>query len=51
MNCDYEMDGGHVVAKLPERLVQWYKIDRLPQSDYKLTLEPEMSRVRVELAR
>jgi mannose-6-phosphate isomerase-like protein (cupin superfamily) len=51
MNCDYEMDDGHVVAKLPERLVQWYKIDRLPESDYKLTLEPEMSRVRVELAR
>jgi hypothetical protein len=51
MNCDYEMDDGHVVAKLPERLVQWYKIDRLQESDYKLTLEPEMSRVRVELAR
>jgi mannose-6-phosphate isomerase-like protein (cupin superfamily) len=51
MNCDYQMDDGHVVAKLPERLAQWYKIDRLPESDYKLTLEPEMSRVRVELAR
>jgi mannose-6-phosphate isomerase-like protein (cupin superfamily) len=51
MNCDYEMDDGHVVAKLPERLVQWYKIDRLPESNYKLALEPEMSRVRVELAR
>ncbi|MGH7770447.1 MAG: cupin domain-containing protein [Candidatus Binatia bacterium] len=51
MNCDYQMNDGNVVAKLPERLVQWYKIDRLPESDYKLTLEPEMSRVRVELAR
>jgi mannose-6-phosphate isomerase-like protein (cupin superfamily) len=51
MNCEYEMDNGHVVAKLPERLVQWYKIDRLPESEYKLTLEPEMSRVRVDLAR
>jgi len=51
MNCEYEQDDGHVIAKLPERLVQWYKIDRLPESAYKLTLEPEMSRVRVDLAR
>jgi mannose-6-phosphate isomerase-like protein (cupin superfamily) len=51
MNCEYEMDDGHVVAKLPERLVQWYKIDRLPESNYKLALEPEMSRVLVELTR
>jgi mannose-6-phosphate isomerase-like protein (cupin superfamily) len=51
MNCDYEKDDGRVVAKLPERLVQWYKIDQLLDSDYKLVMEPEKSRVRVELVR
>src|SRR5919108_5762870 len=29
MNCEYELDDDHVIAKLPERLIQWYKIDRL----------------------
>ncbi|HEY2987881.1 MAG TPA: cupin domain-containing protein [Candidatus Binatia bacterium] len=51
MNCEYEMDDGHVVAKLPERLVQWYKIDRLSDSNYKFITEPEKTRVRVELKR
>ena len=49
MNCDYEMGDGHVIAKLPERLVQWYKIERL--SDYKLIMEPDRTRIRVELKR
>jgi mannose-6-phosphate isomerase-like protein (cupin superfamily) len=48
MNCDYEMGDGHVIAKLPERLIQWYKIDRL-DSNYKLIEEPDKTRVRVEL--
>ena len=51
MNCEYEMDGGHVTAKLPERLVQWYKIDRLSDSNHKLIGEPDKTRVRVELKR
>lgn len=48
MNCDYEMDDDHVIAKLPERLIQWYKINRL-DSNYKLIKEPDKTRVRVEL--
>ena len=51
MNCAYEMDGNHVVAKLPERLVQWYKIDKLTDSNHKLIAEPDGTRVRVELVR
>ena len=51
MNCEYEMADGHVIAKLPERLVQWYKIDKLSDANYKLIEEPDKTRVRVELVR
>lgn len=51
MNCEYEQDDGHVIAKLPERLVQWYKINKLTNSNYKLIAEPDGTRVRVELVR
>lgn len=51
MNCEYEQDDGHVIAKLPERLVQWYKIDKLTDTNYKLIAEPDRTRVRVQLAR
>jgi mannose-6-phosphate isomerase-like protein (cupin superfamily) len=51
MNCDYETADGHVIAKLPERLVQWYKIDKLADSNYKLIEEPDKTRVRVQLVR
>jgi mannose-6-phosphate isomerase-like protein (cupin superfamily) len=51
MNCEYETSDGHVIAKLPERLVQWYKIDRLSDADYKLVVEPDKTRVRVVLKR
>jgi len=51
MNCEYELDDGHVIAKLPERLVQWYKIDKLTESNYKLIPELDGTRVRVELVR
>jgi hypothetical protein len=50
MNCEYELDDDHVIAKLPERLIQWYKIDRL-NSNYRLIEEPDRTRVRVELVR
>jgi len=51
MNCEYETSDGYVIAKLPERLVQWYKIDSLSDSNYKLIAEPDKTRVRVELKR
>lgn len=51
MNCDYETADGQVIAKLPERLVQWYKIEKLADSNYKLIEDPDKTRVRVELKR
>jgi mannose-6-phosphate isomerase-like protein (cupin superfamily) len=51
MNCEYEMDDGYVIANLPERLVQWYKVDKLTDANYKLIAEPDGTRVRVQLVR
>ena len=51
MNCEYETDNGQVIAKLPERLVQWYKIDGFSDSNHRLIEEPDKTRVRVELTR
>lgn len=51
MNCEYELEENRVIAKLPQRLVQWYKIDKLTDANYKLITEPERTRVRVELVR
>lgn len=50
MNCEYERDAGYVIAKLPERLVQWYKIESLSESDYNLIVEPDKTKVRVDLS-
>ena len=49
MNCQYEKSGNHIVAKLPERLAQWYKIETLSDSDYNLISEPDKTRVRLSL--
>lgn len=49
MNCQYEKSGNHIVAKLPERLAQWYKIETLSDSDYNLISEPDKTRVRLNL--
>lgn len=49
MNCEYENDGNYVIAKLPQRLVQWYKLDSLSEADCRLLTEPEKIRVRVDL--
>ncbi len=49
MNCEYTKDGDYVVAKLPERLVQWYKIESLPESDYHLIADPDKTKVRINL--
>jgi len=50
MNCEYEKDGDRIVAKLPERLVQWYRIESLSENDYRLITEPEKIRVRLDLS-
>jgi len=49
MNCDYERQGDMIVAKLPQRMVQWYKLDQLTDSDYQLLTEPEKIRVKMDL--
>jgi quercetin dioxygenase-like cupin family protein len=50
MNCEYAREGDFVVAKLPLRLVQWYKIDGLKEGDYNLVPESDGARVKVDLS-
>jgi mannose-6-phosphate isomerase-like protein (cupin superfamily) len=49
MNCEYEKQDGIILAKLPQRLVQWYGIDQLSESDYRFVAEPEKIRIRMDL--
>ena len=49
MNCEYEREGDFVIAKLPLRLVEWYKLDGLNEGDYNLVPESDGARVRVDL--
>ena len=49
MHCDYEKSGDYVIAKLPERLVQWYKIESLAESDYRLIPVEDNMRVQLDL--
>jgi uncharacterized cupin superfamily protein len=49
MNCAFETDGDYIIARLPKRLVQWYGINDLKESDYTLIQEPDRTRVRVNL--
>lgn len=50
MNCTYERAGDHILAILPERLAQWYRLYDLNEGDYRLITEPEKIRVRVDLS-
>jgi len=49
MECPYEKNDSHVVAKLPTRLALWYRISRLSESDYRVLGEPDGIRVRVDV--
>lgn len=49
MNCEYEKQDSLIVAKLPLRMTQWYRIEKLVESDYRLLTEPEKIRVRMDL--
>jgi quercetin dioxygenase-like cupin family protein len=49
MNCEYEREGDWVTARLPLRLVQWYKLEGLKEGDYNLEPQPDGARVRVRL--
>lgn len=49
MNCEYEKQDNAIIAKLPQRMKQWYKLDALSESDYRLLTEPEKIRVKLDL--
>jgi len=49
MNCEFEQEGDTIIAKLPERLVRWYKINNLSEANYKLIRDPDGTRVRLDL--
>ncbi len=49
MESAYEKAGDRTIAALPERIADWYRLDRLEDSDYKLAADPDGSRVRVDL--
>lgn len=50
MHCDFEEKGDSIIADLPLRMTQWYKIDKLEDSDYLLEPEPENVRVKVDIS-
>ena len=49
MHCEYEKTDGYVIAKLPQRLVDWYKLDGLAESDYRLIPEPEKAKIKMDV--
>lgn len=49
MNCKYEKVGDQVVARLPQRIVGWYHLAELTDSDYTLLPARNRTRVRVDL--
>lgn len=49
MNCEFEKQGDTVIAKMPRRIVQWYKLDQLTDSDYRFMTEPEKIRVKMDI--
>src|SRR5262249_28881628 len=51
MNCKYFKEGDDViVAQLPERVVEWYQLKGLGESDYTLRADRTRTRVRVDFS-
>jgi hypothetical protein len=50
MHCEYEKTDGYVIAKLPQRLVDWYKIESLAESDYRLIPEADKIKLKMDLS-
>lgn len=50
MNCTYTREGGYLIANLPERLVAWYGLDRLDDSDYQVVPNADHTMVRIDLS-
>ncbi len=49
MECTYEKAGDSIVAVLPERLADWYRLDDLTDGDYTLSPDPDGTRVKVDI--
>lgn len=49
MECTFERAGNYIVAVLPERLAYWYRTPDLTDDDYKLVIEADKGRVRVDM--
>lgn len=50
MNCDSERSGDDLLVNLPERLVRWYQLRDLTESDYRITGSKERTHVRVDIS-
>ena len=50
MNCAYERSGDDILVNLPERMVRWYGVRGLTETDYRIIPEPERTSVRVDLS-
>lgn len=49
MECAFERVGDQTVARLPERIADWYRLDKLSDADYTLVTDPDRTRVRADL--
>lgn len=50
MNCQYERRDGYVMAIIPERIAQWYRLNDLNDSDYTVVPDADNTRVRIDLS-
>lgn len=49
MNCSFERVGDEVVATLPRRVVEWYRLAEVADDDYTIRPDRTRTRVRVDL--
>ena len=47
--CSYVREGDHLIAKLPDRIVRWYRLEGLSDGDYVVRADRTRTRVRVDL--
>lgn len=50
MNCGYERSGDDLVVNLPERLVRWYGLRGMSESDYRIIPSKEKTYVRLDIS-
>lgn len=48
--CEYERAGRDILVNLPERVVRWYGIRDLTESDYRIIPDPEGASARIDLS-